>query len=330
MSTKEKVDDMYNELGLVSRSEDSKKILDEMEKNLPSSNDIGFKSQIEEQERKITLNTKGIDENTSKNNIQSDKIQDLANVLDVHSGNFETQNRNIQENKKLLDVHSGNISQHDEFIKQLKIVDVSLNEEIQQNKSEILKQQEKQSTLESSLDEQKRKQSTLESELDEQKSKQSTLESGLDGQKSKHSTLESELSKQQREISQIKPTISEQSEKLSNQEAKIINIEKQNDENTKDIKGIIKQRRTDKMRNLVSDISKDKNSEKKEKEQEKTIKKLKEEIEELKLKNTDPQVAKHIIKQNEINSHIIKAFASIIEDTRLNSRIRRSGFGLFF
>jgi len=50
----------------------------------------------------------------------------------------------------------------------------------------------------------------------------------------------------------------------------------------------------------------------------------------LKLRNTDPQIYNHIIRQNEINSHIIKSFPSLSEDTKLNSKIRRSGFGMFF
>ena len=50
----------------------------------------------------------------------------------------------------------------------------------------------------------------------------------------------------------------------------------------------------------------------------------------LKLRNTDPHIYNHIIRQNEINSHIIKSFPSLSEDTKLNSKIRRSGFGMFF
>ena len=57
---------------------------------------------------------------------------------------------------------------------------------------------------------------------------------------------------------------------------------------------------------------------------------LKEEVKKLQLKNTDPKISNHIIRQNEINSHMIRAFASLIEDNKLNSKIRRSGFGMFF
>jgi hypothetical protein len=56
----------------------------------------------------------------------------------------------------------------------------------------------------------------------------------------------------------------------------------------------------------------------------------KKEIKKLQLKNTDPKISNHIIRQNEINSHMIRSFASLIKDDKLNSKIRNSGFGLFF
>ena len=84
------------------------------------------------------------------------------------------------------------------------------------------------------------------------------------------------------------------------------------------------------LKRLAIDTGKEKISKNKEKDQQEVINKLKEEVKELQLKNTDPKISNHIIRQNEINSHMIRAFASLIEDNKLNSKIRRSGFGMFF
>ena len=268
--------------------------------------------------------------NTEKLDLHNDKFSRTDTIIREHSDRLSSLDDSSQRKEEKLKNHEAEIKANANKLSEIEPIVSEHSDRLSSLDDSSQRKEEKLISHESKINANTDKLTKIDPIINKHSDRLSSLDKSSQRKEEKLTSHEAKIKANTDKLTEIEPIVSEHSKQLDENSSQISTISEISSKNTEDIKGIIKQRRTDKMKSFATDVMKDKRLDKKEKKQEQIINELKDEIEELKLKNTDPQVAKHIIKQNEINSHIIRAFASIIEDTRLNSKIRKSGFGLFF